>query len=622
MNFKNIENKILGQKLKKDLKLFELFCISTGAMISSGLFVLPGIAFTAAGPSVIISYLIASLLIIPAFLSTAELATAMPKAGGNYFFTDRSIGPWVGTLVGMSDWFSLALKSAFALIGIGSFLLLFFPDFTEIQIKAVAIIFCLISVVVNIAGIKHSGRFQAILVIFLLAILVFYIAYGSFFLEGARYSPFVPYGFNSMFATAGLVAISFGGLTKIPNVAEEVKNPGRTIPLAMMISWLVVTVLYALVVFVTIGLVSPERLSGSLIPISIGAQNFLGLPGALLLGLAALFAYITTATAGVLTASRTPFAMSRDALMPNLFQKLSSRGIPVFSILITSAFMIIIILFLSLEALIKVASTSFLYVYMFNNLSVILMRQSRLPYYQPKYKAPFYPYLQILGILGYGFLIVEMGLVAIISVVVFSSASLIWYLIYGKRKIQRECALDHLVCRARGRQEKRCMLNEELRSIMLSNDFITKDQFKRLIKKAIIIDLDKEYKWGSLLKMIADIMASRIGIKTMKLRRMLRRDKKDFKILLHSGVVCMNVVIPGKDKFEIVLLRDKKGISFTRDDLTIHAAFILLYSADQKDFFLNSFVWIVDIAEKTDFDEKWLHAKNIDELRYIILESI
>jgi basic amino acid/polyamine antiporter, APA family len=428
--------------------------------------------------------------------------------------------------------------------------------------------------------------------------------------------------FNSVFATAGLVCISFGGLTKIPNVAEEVKNPGRTIPLAMMLSWLTVSVLYALVVFVTVGLVSPENLSGSLIPISIGAENFLGLPGALLLGIAALFAYITTATAGVLTASRTPFAMSRDKLMPALFQKLSSRGIPSYSIIITSAFMIVIILFLSLEALIKVASTSFLYVYMFNNLSVILMRQSRLPYYQPKYRAPFYPYLQILGIVGYGFLIIEMGLVAVISVFAFSAASLIWYLAYGKRKIKRESALDHLYCRAMGRKEKKCMLNNELRSIMLSNDFITKDQFVAFIKKAIILEIDQEYKWAKLLKTIADELAARIGIKPKRLKRILRRDRKDFKMLLHSGVVCMNVVVPGSDTFEIVLLRDKKGIAFTRDASRIHAAFILLYSPDQKDFFLNSFVWIVDIAEKTDFDEKWLHAKDAEELRKIILGCI
>lgn len=610
------------QKLKKDLRIFELFCISSGAMISSGLFVLPGIAFSDAGPSIIFSYIIASLFIIPAFLSTTELATAMPRAGGNYFFTDRSLGPWIGTLVGLSDWFSLALKSAFALIGIGSFTLLFFPGIGEIQIKIIAVIFCVISIIVNITGIKHSGRFQGVLVIFLFAILVFYIIYGSFFLEGQRYIPLMPYGFNSVFATAGLVCISFGGLTKIPNVAEEVKNPGRTIPLAMILSWLVVSIFYALVIFITIGLVSPDQLRDSLIPISLGAESFLGLPGGILLGIAALLAYITTATAGVLTASRTPFAMSRDNLMPPVFQKISRRGTPAFSILITSGFMIVIILFLSLEALIKVASTAFLFVYIFNNLSVILMRQSKIPYYQPKYKAPFYPYLQIIGIFAYGFLIIEMGSVAIISVISFSIVSLLWYLVYGRKKIKRECALDHLICKARGKEEKICMLNKELRTIMLESDSITRKRFKESVKRALMLDLDEVMSRENFLKIIAGKLSGRLGLNNIKIQRLIKRDRRDFKVLIHSGVMCINFNVPGKNKFEIIMVRDKKGITFSKDETNIYAAFIMAYGRDQKDFFLNSFVWIVDIAEKTDFDKKWLDAADVKELKKIVLECI
>lgn len=610
------------QKLKKDLRIFELFCISSGAMISSGLFVLPGIAFSEAGPSVVFSYIIAGIFIIPAFLSTAELATAMPKAGGNYFFTNRSLGPWIGTLVGLSDWFSLALKSAFALIGIGSFALLFFPGIGEMQIKIIAVTFCVLSIIINIAGIKHSGRFQAVLVIFLFSILAFYIVYGSFFLEGQRYTPFVPYGFNSVFATAGLVCISFGGLTKIPNIAEEVKNPGRTIPMAMILSWLVVSIFYAFVVFITIGLVSPDQLRDSLIPISLGAKSFLGVPGSILLGFAALLAYITTATAGVLAASRTPFAMSRDNLMPPVFQKISRRGTPAYSILITSGFMIFIILFLSLEALIKVASTAFLFVYIFNNLSVILMRQSKIPYYQPKYKAPFYPYLQIIGILAYGFLIIEMGPVAIISVISFSVISLLWYLVYGRKKIKRECALNHLICKARGKEEKICTLNKELRTIMLDTDNITGKQFKESIKKALIMDLDEVMAWENFLKMIAGELSGRLGLDHIKIQKLIKRDRRDFKVLIHSGVMCINFVVPGKNKFEIVMVRDKKGITFSKGESNIYAAYIIAYSRDQKDFFLNSFVWIVDIAEKTDFDEKWLNAIDAKELKSIVLECI
>ena len=106
--------------LKKDLGLVDVFAIAAGAMISSGLFVLPGIAFQKAGPAMILSYVLAGLLVIPAMLSKAELATAMPKAGGSYFFVERSLGPLLGTVAGLLSWFSLALKAAFALVGIGA----------------------------------------------------------------------------------------------------------------------------------------------------------------------------------------------------------------------------------------------------------------------------------------------------------------------------------------------------------------------------------------------------------------------------------------------------------------------------------------------------------------------
>lgn len=104
--------------LIRELCLLDIFCIASGAMISSGLFVLPGLAYSKAGPAIIFSYAIASILIIPAILFKTELSTAMPKAGGTYFFIDRSMGPLMGTIGGFAAWFSLAFKSAFALIGI------------------------------------------------------------------------------------------------------------------------------------------------------------------------------------------------------------------------------------------------------------------------------------------------------------------------------------------------------------------------------------------------------------------------------------------------------------------------------------------------------------------------
>ena len=97
-------------ELKKQLGALDVFSVASGAMISSGLFVLPAIAFMKAGPAMILSYFLASLLIIPSVLSQAELATAMPRAGGTYFYVERSLGTIWGLFGGVANWFSLALK--------------------------------------------------------------------------------------------------------------------------------------------------------------------------------------------------------------------------------------------------------------------------------------------------------------------------------------------------------------------------------------------------------------------------------------------------------------------------------------------------------------------------------
>lgn len=223
--------------LKRDLGLLDVFCIASGAMISSGLFILPSFGFSKAGPAVILSYIIASLLVIPSMLSKAELATAMPKAGGTYFFIDRSMGPMMGTIGGFAAWFSLAFKSAFALLGIGIFAVLLNPFFDPFQIKLIAVFFCVIFAVINLFGVKETGKTQVFLVLGLLSILIVYVIIGLFFVQPDHFTDFAPEGYGSVFSTAGLIFISFGGLTKISSVAEEVKKPGRNIPLGMFLSW-------------------------------------------------------------------------------------------------------------------------------------------------------------------------------------------------------------------------------------------------------------------------------------------------------------------------------------------------------------------------------------------------
>jgi len=606
--------------LKKELGLFEVFSIAAGAMISSGLFVLPGLAYAKTGSSVIISYLLASLLIIPTLLSKAELATAMPKAGGDYFFIDRSLGAAIGTVGGFASWFSLAAKTAFALIGIGAFIQLFNPGLTDIQLKLIAVFFCIIFTFLNIYGVKHVGKTQVLLVTGLILILVIYIGIGFFFIDTTLYQPVITDGIGPIFATAGFVFVSFMGLTKVCSVAEEVCRPKRNIPLGIFLAWGIVSALYILVIFVTVGVLDHNTLTSTLMPISKGAEVFLGEFGLIVLGIAAVLAFITTANAGLLSSSRYPMALSKDHLLPKMFSKLTKNGTPIFSILFTAGFMISIIVLLDLNSLVKIASTLVLLLFIFVNLSLIIMRESNLRFYKPSFRSPFYPWVQIIGIVGYSFLIFGMGITQLVFVGLFISAGFGWYWLYARDRIWREYSLLHVIDRLRKGKTTSSLLENELQEILIKRDDVSETRFQEMVESCNIIDVEKYESPEKFLHLIAETLSDKLEINEKKLYALLHGRRKDSNVLVHPGIAIFSHVISGDDKFEILIVRSKKGISIAEGIDPIHAFFSIVATPDQQSFYLHVLMWFSQIAEHSDFEEEWIQAKDIMELRTLILK--
>jgi amino acid transporter len=482
--------------LKKQLGLPDVFAVAAGAMISSGLFVLPAIAYAKVGPAVILSYLFASILIIPSVLSKAELATAMPRAGGTYFYVERSLGPIWGLFGGLAGWFSLALKSAFAIVGMAILIkvvlqMVLPAQLSQWHLKAIAAICCLGFMALNIISVKHTGRFQVWLVAMLLVILTFFVIFGVGAVEAVRYKGFLEKGWQAVFATVGLVFISFGGLTKVASIAEEVKYPGKNLPLGMILAWLVVTLFYIGVIVITVGVVDGGELAGSLMPISLAASKFMGQAGFVILALAAIAAFITTASGGILAASRSPMAMSRDQLLPPVLSCINERfKTPHISILLTGGFMITAIVFLDIESLVKTASTLKIILFILTNASVIIMRESRIQSYQPKFKSPLYPYIHILAIVTYSALIIDMGKVPLLTCAGFIVLSVAWFWLYVSRRVSRASAAMHIVERVTDRTLKTVTLEDELRDILLERDEIIEDRFDKLIRECQILDIE------------------------------------------------------------------------------------------------------------------------------------
>ena len=258
---------------RKKIGLLGVFSIAGGAMISSGLFILPGLAHAKAGPAVVLSYLIAGFLSVSGMLSVAEIMTAMPKAGGDYYFISRTMGPAFGTMAGLLSWFSLTLKSSFALVGMSTFVLVL----VDWPPQLVATVICTAFVVINILGVKETGRLQVVLVAGLLGLMSLYLLFGMPRVESVKFIPFAPMGWHPVLATAGLVFVSYGGLLTVAAIAEEIENPGRNIPLAMILALIIIVIYYTLMVFVTTGVLDSKALDNSSMPISLGGLGFPGI---------------------------------------------------------------------------------------------------------------------------------------------------------------------------------------------------------------------------------------------------------------------------------------------------------------------------------------------------------
>ena len=602
-------------KLKKELNLVDVFCIASGAMISSGLFILPGIAHAIAGPAVVASYFLAGLLAVTGMLSQAELVSAMPKTGGDYFYVTRSMGPAMGTVDGLIIWFSLSLKSAFALLGMAAFT----KVVVNIDIRLIAIIFCLIFVSLNLLGIKEASRLQVFLVFGLLFILLIYIVLGLPAINIQHFEPFAPKGFSAIFSAAGFVFISYGGLLKVASIAEEVKNPGRTVPLGMIFSLLVVSILYTTIVFITSGVLGAAALDHSLTPISDGAAVFMGNKGKILLSIAAILAFVSTANAGIMAASRYPLALSRDGLLPPFFGKISEKfKTPYVAILLTGAFMIFS-LFLKLDTLVKTASTVLILTFLFSCVSVIIMRESRLQNYRPYFRSPLYPWIQIIGILGFSFMIIEMGKKALGASSFLIATGIFVYWVYGRIRTTREYALLHLIQRITAKELTTHLLETELKEIIRERDDIIKDRFDKIVENCVVLDIEKSIPVKEFFSLIAKALSSRINIEQSILLELLLEREKESSTVISTGLAIPHIIIPGKLSFDILLARCKGGIYFSPTNSEIHAVFALIGTKDERNYHLRTLSAIAQIVLDPNFEIQWMAAKNKEALKDIIL---
>lgn len=615
------------KKLKKNLTLFDVYAVSTGAMFSSGFFLLPGIAASYTGDSVYLAYLLAGFLIIPAMLCMAELSTAMPKAGGTYYFLDRALGPLFGTIGGLGSWVAVVFKSAFALVGMGAYLSIYL----DVPILVLAVILTFVFGLVNAVGAKETTLLQRILVATLVVILAAFVIFGlahTGVADGLRPNandqPFFTAGTVGFVATIGLVFVSYAGLTKVASVAEEVQNPDRNIPLGMVLSLLTATAIYTFGLIVIIAILPSEDLYGSLTPVADAGRYFVGdWPldfGVILIVVAAIAAFASTGNAGIMSASRYPYAMAKDKLLPARFAVIGRFGTPVFSIVVTVLCMVAVLLLFDVEAVAKLASAFQLFLFGLVSVAVIVMRESRIATYKPGYRLPFYPWLPVMGILISFWLIVEMGILAIGFTGMLTIACALWFQFYASGNLVRRGAIYHV--HERLGQMRYEGLERELMTIIHDRTQKQNLTYEALIARSVV----HTYSHGAYTRDMVIDEVKNIGHSAYGIDEVVMDD------VFNDGVATLhplsdNVLLAYRshDRLsspELVVFRFSDEASMAMEEAKgVHTIMMLICPRKPAGLDLRLAGHLAEVVQSFDFERRWLSAKTDKDMNEILMRD-
>ena len=449
------------EELAKDLGPLAALTIGVGTMIGAGIFVLPGEAAAAAGPAVALSFVAGGVIALFTAMSASELGTAMPKAGGSYYYVNHALGPLFGSIAGWGNWMGLAFASAFYTLGFGSYLATFLPvpnvalgPFALSADQLGALLAGTFFVGVNYVGAKETGRLQNIIVVTLVGILTVFSVLGILQGDFSTLRPFFPAetgGASAVLPATALVFVSFLGFAKITTVAEEIKNPGRNLPLAVIGSVLIVTAMYGVIMVMLMGVINWDVLGASETPVLDVAEIAFGriglaAAGVGLLTFAGLLATASSANASILASSRINFAMGRDELVSPWLNEIHERfTTPYRSIAITGSIIVAFIFIGDVKTLAKAGSVLHLIVYGLLNLALVVMRESDAPEYDPDFEVPLYPIVPILGAITSFGLIAFMKPIEVALSLLFVAGGTVWYFAYARRKTDKQGILSQYI---------------------------------------------------------------------------------------------------------------------------------------------------------------------------------
>lgn len=433
-------------QLKQSLGAFDLILLGVGAIVGTGIFILPGtVAATHAGPGIVFSFIIAAIVCALAGMCYSEFSSSVPVTGSAYTYGYIVFGEIVAWLVGWALLLEYGLAVAAVATGWSSYLSALLAGFhisiptaisgsfnpsegTYINLPAVVIIF--ITAFFLMIGIKESTRLNSIMVILKVAVILLFIGVGVFYVEPTNWQPFLPFGVSGVLGGAALVFFAYLGFDAVSSAAEEVKNPQRNMPIGIIGSILICTVLYIVVSLVLTGMVPYSQLNVS-DPVSYVMQLVHQDWIAGIISLGAVIGMMTVILVMSYGGTRLLYALGRDGLLPKSMAELSPKyKTPVKNTWIYAILVAFCAGFLPLSKLTELVNMGTLVAFTIVSIGVIFLRKNKnIP--SGGFKVPFFPFIPILSFLMCLFLISQLSVHTWIACGLWFLLGLIVYFLYG-----------------------------------------------------------------------------------------------------------------------------------------------------------------------------------------------
>ncbi|MFD0883868.1 amino acid permease [Streptosporangium algeriense] len=440
-----------GGELRRTMTLWQLTLFSVGATLGTGIFVILGQAVPKAGPAVVVSFTLAAVTALFSALSYAELAGTIPVSGSSYSYAYATLGELVAWVCGWCLMLEYAVSVAAVAVGWGEYLNHFLRDLFGRQlpdaithspgdqggvVNVTAVLIVLLATWLLLRGASESATANAVFVLIKVAVLAFFCVVAFTAFESGNLTPFAPLGVAGITAAASQVFFSYIGFDAASTAGEEARNPRRDLPLAILLSLVVVTVVYVLVALTAVGAMpwqqfDPETTEAGLALIADRAT------GSTWAGLIISFGAVVAIASVVLTVlygqTRILFAMSRDGLLPRIFERVDPRRqVPVANTVIVAAFVSLLAGFIPLGQLAEATSIGTLFAFAIVNVGVLVLRYTQ-PDLPRGFRTPFFPLTPVLGVILC--VVVMLGLAGVtwLAFAIWMAVGLLAYFLYGYR---------------------------------------------------------------------------------------------------------------------------------------------------------------------------------------------